>query len=230
MTEPSVPNPTPQAVRAIPDPHDRAILVVLQEIGACSPDVLADRLGASRARIRLRLRLLEGAGLVVRHSIRHGVGRPRHLYDVTTAARPALPTNYEGLAETLLRSIRSIGGDELLDEVFQARRRILAERIRNRFELRLGEGATLADKVRELAALQDENGYLCHASLLDGVGGPLELRQSNCAIIGAASGHPAACRAELQLMEEVLGAHVSRIAHIAAGDRSCTYRIEPRED
>ena len=63
----------------------------------------------------------------------------------------------------------------------------------------------------------------------DRIDGPLELREANCAILGAAAGHPAACRAEIQLFEEVLQARVTRVTHIAAGDRSCTYRIEPRE-
>jgi len=224
--------PAPRAAAAagqppLPDAHDRAILVVLRELGASSPDTLAEKMGAGPARVRQRLRHLEGAGLVVRHSIRHGVGRPRHLYDVTAQAQPSLPTNYDGLAETLLRSIRTIGGDDLIDEVFQARRRILSERIRTRFEQRLGPGATLADRARELAAMQDENGYLCRATPLDGELGPIELRQANCAIISAASGHPSACRAELQLMTEVLGAKVERVAHIASGDRACTYRITP---
>jgi predicted ArsR family transcriptional regulator len=57
----------------------------------------------------------------------------------------------------------------------------------------------------------------------------LELREHNCAILGAAAGHPAACRAELQLFEEVLDARVVRTSHIASGDRSCAYRIEARE-
>ncbi len=39
----------------------------------------------------------------------------------------------------------------------------------------------------------------------------------------------AACRAELQLFEEVLEARVVRTTHIASGDRCCTYRIEPLE-
>ena len=227
MTEPTAPAAPAAGRPPLPDAHDRAILVVLRELGASSPDTLAERMGASPARVRQRLHHLEGAGFVIRHSIRHGVGRPRHLYDVTAQAQPSLPGNYDGLAETLLRSIRTIGGEELIDEVFQARRRILSERIRTRFEQRLGADATLADRARELAAMQDENGYLCRATALDGEHGPIELRQSNCAIISAASGHPSACRAELQLITEVLGAKVERVTHIATGDRACTYRITP---
>ena len=75
--------------------------------------------------------------------------------------------------------------------------------------------------------VQDESGYVCRAETAPVNGGSLELREHNCAILGAAAGHPAACRAELQLFEEVLGARVVRTSHIASGDRSCAYRIEP---
>ncbi len=220
---------TPPAVRATLEATDRAILVTLREIGAATPDALATRLGTSRTSVRQRLRSLEAAGLVVRYAVRHGVGRPRHLYDVTPAAQRSLPANYDGLAETLLESIGIVGGDTLVEEVFQARRRILRDRIRARLDERLGPAPTLVEKVRELAVIQDESGYLCRAMPIDGLEGPLELRQSNCAILGAAAGHPAACAAEILLFSEVLGARVTRVAHIASGDRSCSYRIEPLE-
>ena len=166
---------------------------------------------------------------MVRQVIRHGVGRPRHLYDVTPMAQHSLPANYDGLATTLLESIAMVGGDELVDAVFQARRRLVGDRIRARFAEKLGSAPSLGARVRELAAIQDESGYLCRATPLDGMDGPMEFRQANCAILGAAAGHPAACRAEVQLFEEVLQARVTRMTHIAQGDRSCSYRIEPRE-
>ena len=217
------------AAQAAHDGLDRAILVALRDMGASAPDRLATRVGASRASVLQRLRWLESRGSVIRQAIRHGVGRPRHLYDVTAKAQPSLPANYDGLATTLLESIAVLGGDELVEAVFQARRRLLGERIRARFAEALGPSPSLAARVRELAVIQDESGYLCRASPIDGIEGPLELREANCAILGAAAGHPAACRAEIQLFEEVLQARVTRVTHIAAGDRSCTYRIEPRE-
>ena len=233
MTDPSghpLATDAPRAtVRGAHEGLDRAILVALRDMGASAPDRLATRVGASRASVLQRLRSLESRGSVIRQAIRHGVGRPRHLYDVTAEAQRSLPANYDGLATTLLESIAEVGGDQLVDAVFQARRRILAERIRARITAALGPSPTLAARVRELAVIQDESGYLCRATPLDGFDGPLELREANCAILGAAAGHPAACRAEVQLFEEVLEARVTRISHIAAGDRSCTYQIEPRE-
>jgi predicted ArsR family transcriptional regulator len=211
------------------DALGRAILLALREGGASGPDALAARLGMSRTSTLQRLRELESAGFVARQAVRHGVGRPRHLYDITAAAQRSLPANYDGLATTLLDSIEEVGGDALVEEVFQARRRLLRDRILVRFAERLGADATLADKVRELAVVQDESGYVCRAETAPLDGASLELREHNCAILGAAAGHPAACRAELQLFEEVLDARVVRTSHIASGDRACAYRIEPRE-
>ena len=247
MTDARVPpagTDTPRAAaQAAHEGLDRAILVALRDMGASAPDRLATRIGASRAGVLQRLRWLEARGSVVRQAVRHGVGRPRHLYDVTAEAQRSLPANYDGLATTrgaivqskadlattLLESVAAVGGDALVEEVFEARRRLLRDRIQARFANVLGPTPTLAARVRELAVIQDESGYLCRATPLDGVEGPLELREANCAILGAAAGHPAACRAELRLFEDVLEARVTRITHIASGDRSCTYRIEPRE-
>jgi len=210
------------------DAHGRAILLALREGGAAGPDAIAGRLGMSRTSTLQRLRELEAAGFVARQAIRHGVGRPRHLYDITAAAQVSLPANYDGLATTLLESIAQVGGEALVEEVFQARRRLLRERIRTRFAERLGPAPTLAEKVRELVVIQDESGYLCRAAIPPSDAGAFELREHNCAILGAAAGHPAACRAELQLFEEVLDAEVVRTSHIAAGDRCCSYLIVPR--
>jgi predicted ArsR family transcriptional regulator len=80
--------------------------------------------------------------------------------------------------------------------------------------------------VAALAAIQDEQGYLCEATRLND--GAFQLREHNCAIYSVARVTPAACSAELDLFREVLGASVVRETHIASGDRCCTYRIEGR--
>ena len=160
------------------DALGRAILLELREGGATGPDGLAARLGMSRTSTLQRLRELETAGFVARQAIRHGVGRPWHLYDITPAAQRSLPANYDGLATTLLESIAEVGGDGLVEEVFQARRRLLRDRIQARFAEHLGPTPTLAEKVRELAAVQDESGYVCRAETAPINGGSLEATKS----------------------------------------------------
>jgi predicted ArsR family transcriptional regulator len=201
----------------------RDLLLRLRLDGPSSPDQLAERLGASRTGVLQQLRALESAELVSRQTVRHGVGRPRHLYDVTPDAQAMFPTNYDALASGLLAAIEAVGGDDLLDQVFEARRRQLGARVREHMATHVAPEASLVDRVRELAVVQADQGYLAEAILEPD--GTIRLREHNCAIFHVAQGTPAACRAELELFTDVLGADVVREQHIASGDRCCSYRI-----
>jgi predicted ArsR family transcriptional regulator len=204
----------------------RNLLLRLRLDGPSSPDQLADRLGASRTGVLQQLRALEAARLVSRQTVRHGVGRPRHLYDVTADAQDLFPSNYDALAAGLLAAIEAVGGDDLLDQVFAARRRQLGARVREHMAEHVAPDASLEERVRELAVIQADQGYLADATIASD--GRIVLTEHNCAIYNIATGSPAACQAELELFSEVLGADVVREQHIAGGDRCCSYRIEPR--
>lgn len=206
----------------------RNLLIRLRHDGPSAPEDLAAGLGASRTGVLQQLHALEAAGLVSRRAIRHGVGRPRHVYDVTEAAQDLFPTNYDGLANGLLAAIRAIGGEGLVDDVFDERRRRTSDRVRQRLADRLPADAPLVDRARELAVIQDEQGYLAEAVI--GADGVIRLVERNCAIHHVAAGNAAACQAELDLFREVLGIDVQRESHIAAGDRCCTYRIGGASD
>ena len=201
----------------------RDILVQLRREGPSSPEHIATALHASRTGVLQQLRSLESAGFVDRRTVRHGVGRPRHLYDVTPSAQVAFPSNYDALAAGLIAAIGAVGGDELLGEVFDIRRQLIADQVRSRLAERLPADAPLEARVRELAVIQDEQGYLSNATV--DADGAIRLHECNCAIFGIASASSVPCEAELDLFREVLGADIVRETHIASGDRTCTYRI-----
>src|SRR5215218_8072216 len=223
---PDFAEPVPLAANAGPaSALRREILLHLRRAGPCAPDAIAASLGASRSGVAQQLRALDTAGLVTHTSVRHGVGRPRHLYDVTDAAQDLFPSNYDGLATGLLAAILEVGGDALVEEVFAARRRQSEARLRDEMAAVLPADAPLEDRVRELARLQDDLGYLAEASV---DGRELRLVEHNCAVLDVAHASPVACQAELELFERVLGAGVRRERHIASGDRCCEYLVGPR--
>jgi predicted ArsR family transcriptional regulator len=201
----------------------QAILVRLRQSGPASPDELASALGASRTGVLQQLRTLEGEDLVRYETERHGVGRPRHRYDVTPAAQRLFPSNYSGLATGLIHAIHSVGGAALVAEVLAAHGRRMGSRVAGLLDARLPHTAPLVDRVRELAVIQDEQGYLTEVQLSSD--GTIRLHERNCAVYHVARGEPAVCAAELALFREVLGSDVTREAHIIDGDRCCTYRI-----
>jgi predicted ArsR family transcriptional regulator len=208
---------------APPSALRHAILLHLRQAGPAAPDQVAAALGASRTGVTAQLHALETAGLVTHIAVRHGVGRPRHQYDLTPDAQALFPANYDGLAVGLLAALEQLGGDDLVEEVFKARQCQLAATMTSLVAERTPAGAPLADRVRALAAIQDEAGYL--ADVFEGPDGSLRLREHNCAIHDVAKAVPAACHSELELFRSVLGATVERETHIACGDRSCTYVI-----
>jgi predicted ArsR family transcriptional regulator len=215
----------PQTADAVQSPSSlrRAILIHLRQAGPSSPDAVAAALEASRTGVLQQLHALEAAGLVSHAAEKHGVGRPRHLYDVTPEAQGLFPTDYGGFASGLVKAIEAVGGDDLVEQVFAARRRQIGDRIRRRMDEQLPAGASLASRVQVLAALQDEAGYLAEAVVGDD--GQLRLREHNCAIDKIARRTHAPCDAELALFRELLGPEVERESHIASGDRCCSYVV-----
>jgi predicted ArsR family transcriptional regulator len=197
----------------------------LRQAGPSSPDALATAVQASRTGVLQQLHALEAAGLVSHAAEKHGVGRPRHVYDVTADAQGLFPTDYGGFASGLVKAIEAVGGDDLVEQVFAARRRQIGDRIRRRMGDQLDDDASLEDRVRTLAALQDEAGYLAE-SVID-ADGSIRLREHNCAIDKIARRTTAPCDAELALFRELLGPGVTRESHIASGDRCCSYLVEP---
>ncbi len=218
--------PSAPPVAGSPGALRREILVRLRRGGPSSPDQLASLIGASRTGVLQQLRALELTHFVSRQTVRHGVGRPRHLYDITADAQELFPSSYDALAAGLLAAIEAVGGDALIEQVFLARRRQIGDRVRRELDERVGPSASLTDRVRALAVIQDEQGYLADVHIGDDR--TIRLREHNCAILTVARDQRAACDAELDLFRQVLGADVVRETHIAAGDRCCTYRIVER--
>lgn len=217
----AMPGSPPRGLHSRDVPRSTRLVEVLVREGPLGPGSIASRLGLSRTAVVRQLARLGRAGLVTRRPVAHGVGRPLNLYDVTPSARRLLPDGFERLAASITEAAREVGGQELLERIFAARRRRLAAEIAARFAAEGLDGADLRALATALARHQDELGYI--AEVVDDHG--LRLRQHACPILSIAETTPTACDAELRLFGEVLGADVERETHIASGGRVCTYRI-----
>ena len=202
----------------------RDLLLRLRLDGPSSPDQLAERLGASRTGVLQQLRALEAAHLVSRQTVRHGVGRPRHLYDVTPDAQDLFPSNYDGLAAGLLAAIEAVGGDDLLEQVFAARRRQLGDRVREQMAERAG--------ARRAAGRSGPRagGHPGRPGLPRRRDRRAPTARSGCASTTARSttspqGRRPPARPSWSCSARSSAPTSSARQHIASGDRCCTYRI-----
>jgi len=206
-------------------PRRRTVLLAVRRLEPATIEVIANDLGMTPSGARQHVQALAAIGLVSAEPVARaagGRGRPQLAYSLTEAGEAALPKRYRDLSQELLGYL----DDEdpgVLDRVFQRRR---DARIANAEE-RLAAKGSLAEKVTELTAILDEDGYLASVAVL----GPGELRidEHNCAISAVARRYGQACTSELDFIRRVLPeAEVRRVHHMNAGDRSCAYEVVAR--
>lgn len=207
------------------EPEQRRLLDVLRRSGPLSAEALGTLLGVSRSAIARRLLPLGRAGLVTRLGVRHGVGRPVHLYDVTPDALGGSEPDEGRLVGALLDAIRAVGGDELVARVFGAAERTEAAAIRTRLDESGLHEQPLIARVHCLADIFDERGYA--ADVVEERG--LRLIMHACPLLDLSRRSLVICDSELRLVGLVLGALVERESNIAGGARACVYRIRARD-
>ena len=194
------------------------LLMLLKTRGALTTKVLAEALGISVPAVRRHLLSLDE--LVVAETCADGVGRPSQLWRLTAAAQRRFPDTHAELTVRLLDSIEQSLGSAALDKVIADRERATRES----YLARLGGTRSIARRVRALAELRSEEGYMASIEKLpDG----WLLLENHCPICAAADRCRAFCRNELKLFQEVLGEAVSveRTEYLLGGGSRCAYAI-----
>ncbi|MDI3341559.1 MAG: transcriptional regulator [Sphaerobacter sp.] len=209
----------PRGPRAPRGATRRRILTTLKKSDGLTADQLAGLLGISAMAVRKHLAALERDGLVASTTVRRAVGRPVHVYRLSSLADDFFPKQYDLVITDLLTDLVQIDGEQKVD-LLLARR---AERTRAFLADRLRSATTLAERVAALAAGMDDLGYLASCEQVDE--DTFLLKQYNCAINRVAACFPGACYYEAQMYRELLGAEVERSTHIVAGDHMCCYVI-----
>ncbi len=200
-------------------PTQRAVLYAIRRRGGITVPQLAQALEITDSGARQHLAALAADGLVdsspaPRQPGQRGRGELE--WQLTDAAEPLFPKAYGELTNQLLGYL----SPEAVGEAFDRRRddRISAA------GARLAARSTFAERVEELAAILDEDGYL--ASFEPQTDGSFLVTEHNCAILAVAREHPDACSSEIEFLRAALPeADIDRTTHMVSGAHSCTYEI-----
>jgi len=203
---------------------ERAAERVLHALKAAGPQTaaaLARRLGVSAVAARQHLAALAREGLVAFEDRRLGVGRPKRAWALTAAGHGRFPDSHGVLTVELIAAAHEVFGAEGVAKLVAARERASLAQYRRRLEGK----AALPARVRALAALRSEEGYM--AECLREPDGTLWLIENHCPVCAAATACQGLCRSELAIFRRVLGAgaEVKRKEHLLGGARRCAYRI-----
>lgn len=195
----------------------RQILQFLRTEGNLTAQQLAEKLEITSMGVRRHLTTLERDGLVQMQTQRQPTGRPTFQYRLTEAGFDTFPKSYDLLATQVLDVVRATEGDARVAEIFAGRMGQLYDQYSSRMA-----GKNLAERVQELANIQEEAGYMARwEKVPDG----FLLREQNCAIYRVACRFQDACQFEIELFRRLLEADLQRVEHQVKGDLACTYFI-----
>ena len=197
----------------------------LAERGPSTAAALAQELGTSATAVRRPLKSLQESGLVqASDKVPYGPepgprrGRPSQVFSLTGAGRAACEQAYDALALEALRFLAERDGREAIQEFAHDRARRL---------LSVPQAAAAGEPptVQEVADRLSEQGFAASVEPLARDGA--QLCQHHCPVVDAAGEFPELCEAETEMLGELLGRHVTRLATLAQGDGICTTLIPP---
>ena len=194
------------------------LLMLLKTRGAMTTRRLADALEISVPAVRQHLKGLEG--LVECEVVRRGVGRPAQWWRLTAEGQQRFPDTHAELTVRLIGFIEDGLGQTALETVLQH----AYQRNLRAYNERLGGVRTLGGRVKRLATIRSEEGYMAEACRS---GAGWVLVEHHCPICAAAERCQGFCRNELELFRNVLGedVRVERTEYLLDGGERCAYFI-----
>ncbi len=193
------------------------ILQLLKMRARMTVSQLTDALHISAMGVRQHLAILEEEGLVEYYREKQARGRPHHLYGLTDEANSLFPTTYASFAVGLMHEVAKFNGPGFINKVFRGRMKSQLQSYQQRLQ-----GKNLSQRVKELARIRDEEGYMAR---VDENNTDYALIEHNCPIAVIAEEYPHVCEIELALFRQSLGTKVYRVEHIMQGSHRCCYRI-----
>ena len=199
----------------------RSIVKILKTEGAMDSAALAERLGLTPMGVRQHLYALQREKLVTAEERPGPIGRPAKHWRLTRRADALFPDAYAELNVALIDAVGATFGPAGLQQVFASRE----AKQRAEYARRLAPLTSLKGRLKELAAIRTEEGYMAEVRA-DRQGGYLFI-ENHCPICAAATACQGFCATELDLFRAVLGPAIAveRTEHIVGGDRRCVYRM-----
>ena len=198
----------------------RAIVRLLKQEGALDSAALARRLKVTPMAVRQHLYALQKEKLVTHDERPVPLGRPAKFWQLTRDADRLFPEAYAELTLALIGAMGESFGPSGMQKVLDAR----AAAQGAAYRARIPASAPLEKKLRDLARVRSEEGYMAEVRR---DGDAFLFIENHCPICAAANVCQGFCSTERDLFKSVLGPGVTveRSEHIVSGDRRCVYRV-----
>lgn len=193
------------------------ILRTLRSKADCTVKDLAEAADVSPVSVRHHLANLQAENLVQVEEVRHGVGRPHHVFSLTDKALELFPTRYFKLANRLLLEIRDSMSEDQVGELFAG----VAENMADEFAAELRE-LPLGERLTRLIQLLRDEGF---DAQIEQRGEKVLIHELSCPYLRVGESHPEVCLLDQSLIARALELPAERITWLLDGDLHCTYAV-----
>lgn len=199
------------------------ILILLKMNEEMTSSILAEELDISKEGARQQLLKLEARGLIKSFSKSEGVGRPITYYALSDKGLSRFPDSHAQITVELLRSIKSLLGENALNLLISDREK----QTFSRYNEDLKGLSSIEARLKRLSELRSEEGYMAELKEEDGT---YFLVENHCPICAAATECQGFCRAELKNFRDLMGEdyQVERVKHIISDGQRCVYKIREK--
>ncbi|MHB8566268.1 MAG: helix-turn-helix transcriptional regulator [Nitrososphaerales archaeon] len=176
-------------------PGEQSILKLLKVHGDTSLGELADILGVSKMAVLKHVSRLEDAGLVQRRAVHDGdLGRPEHIYKLTSEGAELFPRAYSDIALCAISFIEQMQGRDAVTQMLRKRQKELFEKYNESIQ-----GRPLGDRIKTLTQLRDKDGYMAESRSIGK--STFEILEHNCPIAALAEKYGETCVAETAIQD-----------------------------
>ncbi len=187
---------------------------------------LADELNLTPAAVRRHLDALAAEEAIIEHEAtgsarRRRRGRPARAYVLTDRGQDQLNNSYEDMATAALTYLADRAGSAAVGDFSRDQMQGLAAQLKPIVEQ---AGSDLTARTEALAQALSEQGFAASVRPVGqgtGLAG-LQLCQGHCPVQHIAASFPQLCDAETDVISDLLGVHVQRLATLAGGAHVCT--------
>jgi predicted ArsR family transcriptional regulator len=194
------------------------ILQLLQRRGPLSIKALEEALGVSTNAVREQLQHLLAADLITTSKVRHGTGRPAHVYALSDKAQALFPQSYGVLVKLLIEEIVKTSGAPAAQQLLN----VVGERLGDELAQDHATEA-LRERVHAVVAVLEQRGT---PVTLQEDEHSLSLQGWSCPYFDLARDDHGLCEMERHMLEHALGAQVTIAERRFDGHAGCRFTIE----
>ncbi|MBL8091973.1 MAG: winged helix-turn-helix transcriptional regulator [Anaerolineales bacterium] len=182
---------------------------------------MAEAVGINPISVRHHLTNLQMEGLVEAQEERHGVGRPRLVYLLTSEGMEQFPTRYLQLTKRLITQMKESMPAETVSTLFGQ----IADNLVSQYEHDV-KGLSMEARLDFVKDLLAQEGFTVEWEKKDD---SYQIHETSCPYYQIGIAHPEVCTVDQTLISKMLALPVNKVQCILDGSAHCTYVVQQNE-